>query len=79
MDKTLAFSSTMFSSSNRIQNKLKSEKKLFSLHDWREIKAEKPIIYHQSFSSGKQQQQQQQQPFYGPLPGTTQVSRYQFD
>ena len=27
--------------------------------------------------SNKQQQQQQQQPFYGPLSGTTRVSRYQ--
>jgi len=26
---------------------------------------------------GLQQQQQQQQPFYGPLSGTTRVSRYQ--
>jgi len=36
-----------------------------------------PAISSSSICLKQQQQQQQQQPFYGPLSGTTRVSRYQ--
>jgi len=46
-------------------------------NSWHRYGMKKLCHCHPTCWNCTQQQQQQQQPFYGPLSGTTQVSRYQ--